>query len=135
MALSGKYDCPMDLTRLSMRARMRGLLAIALAMGMALALQAADVAGSWKGSLTTQAGNMDVTITMQPGERIAGKVVVGEYEGVIEKGTLAGEKLSFVAKFDPGLVTYEGTVTGDEMRLQVTGTQGDKYTLLCKRQK
>jgi hypothetical protein len=32
-------------------------------------------------------------------------------------------------------VGFEGTVAGEEMKLNVTGTQGDKYALICKRQK
>ncbi len=34
-----------------------------------------------------------------------------------------------------GKVTFAGTIAGDEMKLNVTGTQGDKYALICKRQK
>jgi hypothetical protein len=36
---------------------------------------------------------------------------------------------------DAGTITYEGVVTGDEMKLTVTGTTGNKMTLIAKRQK
>jgi hypothetical protein len=38
-------------------------------------------------------------------------------------------------KIDPGKLTLEGTAAGDEMKLNVTGTQGDNYLLIGKRQK
>jgi hypothetical protein len=85
--------------------------------------------------METQAGATDVTITIKPGATLAGKVSAGGYEGVIENGKLDGDKISFVVNIDPGTVAYEGSVGGDEMKLNVTGTQGNRYTLICKLQK
>jgi hypothetical protein len=106
-----------------------------LAFTATLSLIAAGVAGTWKGSMETQMGNTEVVITIEPGAALAGNVKAGEYEAPIENGRLAGDKLSFEINIDPGKVTYEGTVAGDEMKLNVTGTQGNKYLLICKRQK
>jgi hypothetical protein len=114
---------------------MKLLSVIAVAAILTLSLIAADLAGTWKGSMETQIGATDVTITLRPGADLAGTVKVGEYEAPIENAKLAGDKLSFEINIDPGKVTYEGTVAGDEMQLNVTGTQGNKYTLVCKRQK
>ena len=36
---------------------------------------------------------------------------------------------------EPGTIAYAGTVKGDEMTLEVTGTRGDKMSLVAKRQK
>ena len=114
---------------------MRLLPIIASAAMLTFSLTAADLAGTWKGSMETQMGPTEVTITFQPGAALAGKVQAGEYEGSIENAKLAGEKVSFVASIGPGTLTFEGTVGGDEMKLDVTGTQGNKYKLICKRQK
>ena len=114
---------------------MRALLIIAIAVMAAFSLAAADLAGTWKGSMETQAGDMQVIITVQPGASLAGKVQAGEYEAEIENAKVEGDRLSFESNFAPGKVMYEGTVAGDEMKLNVTGTQGNKYALVCKRQK
>ena len=114
---------------------MRLLWTAAITAVFALALNAADLAGTWKGSMETQMGATEVTITIQPGAALAGKVKAGDYEAPLEKGKLEGNKISFEMNIDHGKIAYEGTVTGDEMKLTVTGVQGDKYALLCKRQK
>ncbi len=114
---------------------MRLLSILALTAMAALTLNAADLTGAWKGSMETQMGATEVTITIQPGAALAGKVKAGEYEARIENAKLEGSKIYFEMSIEPGKVTYEGTVTGDEMKLNVTGTQGDKYSLICKRQK
>jgi hypothetical protein len=114
---------------------MRVLLMIAITAMATFSLIAGDLAGTWKGSMETQMGSTGVIITVQPGAALAGKVQAGEYEAPIENAKVEGDKISFESNFTPGKVTYEGTVAGDEMKLNVTGTQGDKYTLVCKRQK
>jgi len=114
---------------------MRLLLIITLATMVTLSVIAADLAGTWKGSMQTQMGDTPVTIIIHPGAALAGKVQIAQYEAPIENARLSGDKLSFEINIEHGKVTYEGTVAGDQMKLNVTGTQGDKYTLICKRQK
>ena len=46
-----------------------------------------------------------------------------------------GEKIAFQITIEHGTIVYEGTVTGDEMKLAVTGTTGNKMALVAKRQK
>jgi hypothetical protein len=103
----------------------------------AAGLQAADVnvVGVWKGTMDSQMGAVDNTITIDTASPLAGKVAVGEYQGRIEKGTLDGEKIAFQITIEHGSIAYEGTVTGDEMKLTVTGTTGNKMALVAKRQK
>lgn len=114
---------------------MRLAAVVALVGMVSVSLMAADVAGTWKGSMETQVGATEITITFQRGAGLAGKVKAGEYEGPIENGKLTGDRISFDAVLDPGKIGFEGTVSGDEMKLNVTGTQGSKYTLVCRRQK
>jgi hypothetical protein len=115
--------------------RMRLFLILAITAMVALTLNAADLAGAWKGSMETQMGDTEVTITIQPGATLAGKIRAGEYESPMENAKLDGNKISFEMNLEHGKVSYEGTVTGNEMKLNVTGTQGNKYLLICKRQK
>lgn len=107
---------------------------IAITAMAAFDLIAADLAGTWKGSMTTQGGETVVTITIKPGATLSGKVQAGEYEAIIENAKVSGDEISFEMKIGPGTVMYQGTVSGSEMKFDVTGTQGDKYKLTCTRQ-
>jgi len=51
---------------------MRLLSIMAVVVLMTFTLNAADLAGTWKGSIETQMGTMGVTITIQPGATLAG---------------------------------------------------------------
>jgi hypothetical protein len=113
---------------------MRPLSVIVIAACMTFSLAAADLAGTWKGSMRTQMGESEVIITIQPGSSLTGKVKLADYEGEIQNGKLAGEKISFETTIEPGKVGFEGTVAADQMQLNVVGTQGDPYKLICVRQ-
>jgi hypothetical protein len=96
----------------------------------------ADVAGTWKGTMETQTGPTETTITIQAGAPLAGNVKFDNgFEGKIEKAKLEGDKISFEINIQYGTVSFAGTVSGDEMKLNVTGTTGNKMTLIAKRQK
>jgi len=84
--------------------------------------------------METQAGTTQVVITIKPRANLAGDVRLAEYEGSIQNGKLAGEKISFETTLEPGKVSFSGTVAGDQMELNVVGTQGDQYKLNCVRQ-
>lgn len=114
---------------------MRLLLRLGIAIALAWSVEAGDLAGTWKGSMDTQIGKTEVVIAFKPGPAVTGTVKMEAYEGLIEKGKLAGDRISFEVNIEPGKVTFEGVVAGDEIRFTVTGTQGDKYSLICARQK
>ena len=78
---------------------------------------------------------MEATITIQAGAALAGNVKMAEFEGKMEKAKLEGNKISFEINIQYGTVSFDGTVSGDEMKLNVTGTTGNKMTLIAKRQK
>jgi hypothetical protein len=113
------------------------VLALALCCSIAAVAQKADVnvVGAWKGTMETQMGPVENTITIASAAPLAGAIKVGEYDSKIEKGTLDGEKISFEITIQYGTIAYEGIVSGDEMKLNVTGTTGTKMTLVAKRQK
>jgi hypothetical protein len=114
---------------------MRPLLTLALVAMAALTGAAADLAGAWKGAMQTQMGETGVSITLKAGDAVEGTVKVNEYDAPISKGRLDGGKIYFEMNIEHGRLIFDGTVAGDEMKFTVTGTQGDKYPLTCKRQK
>ena len=104
--------------------------------GVSLAQVAApDAKGVWKGTMETQMGAVETTITIDSVSPLAGTVHLADYAARIEKGVLDGQKIAFAITIEPGTITFEGAVAGDEMRLNVTGTTGNKMTLLARRQK
>ena len=113
------------------------LAAMVVACGVVAAAQvpAPNAKGVWTGTMDTQMGAVETTITIDSVSPLAGTVRVAEYTGAIERGVLDGEKIAFQITIQPGTIAYEGTVGGDEMRLNVTGTTGNKMTLLARRQK
>jgi hypothetical protein len=113
-----------------------GLAVVLCCSASALAQETtADVAGTWKGTMETQMGPVENIITIQAGAPFTGDVKAGEFEGKIEKAKLDGNRISFQITIQYGTVAYEGTVSGDEMKLDVTGTTGNKMILVAKRQK
>jgi len=112
---------------------MKSLLIIATTAFMTLALNAADLTGTWKGSMETQGGVTEVTLTFRQGATPAGTAKMSQYEGPIQNATLNGAKIHFDVTIEHGKVTFDGTVEGDEAKFDVTGTQGNKYSLICKR--
>jgi hypothetical protein len=122
---------------MAFRNRLRLLIAVALVGGLGVLAQAADVnvVGTWKGSMDTQMGTVENTITIQTASPLAGTVALADYKGTIEKGTLQGDRIAFQITIEPGTIAYEGTVSGDEMKLTVTGTTGNKMALVARRQK
>lgn len=108
---------------------------IAMVAIAVFSLNAADLSGTWKGSMETQMGKTDVSIAVTPGASLSGKVYIADYVAPIENAKTNGEKIAFEINLEHGKVAFDGTVAGDEMKFTVTGTQGDKYSLVCKRQK
>jgi hypothetical protein len=114
---------------------MRLLSAMILILAAVLAVNAAEISGIWKGTMETQGGAMETTIALQDGPGVAGTVQIGEMGGKIENGKMEGDRISFEINISYGKVAFEGTVAGEEMKLAVTGTTGNKYSLTCKHQK
>jgi hypothetical protein len=107
-----------------------------LLAGMVFGLQAADLAGTWTGSMDTQGQSVEMTIALKPGPALAGTVKSDQFAEVpIENARIDGDRIAFEVNTSYGKVVFEGAVSGDEMKLTVTGTQGSKYPLRCIRKK
>jgi hypothetical protein len=115
---------------------MRSILTLALAAVMTLTLAAAaNIAGTWKGSVETQMGTLEINITFQEGSEVAGTIETNMVNGKIENGKLEGDHISFDLATEMGKLTFDGTVAADEMKLTMTGPSGNKYPFTAKRQK
>jgi hypothetical protein len=106
-----------------------GYLGIVILLTCSLALAAdapANVAGTWKVSVTGGAGNAEQTIILQQdGNKITGTFKGPRQSGPLE-GTVEGKNISFhVATRVP--LDYKGTVDGDTMKgtLMGNGKAGD----------
>ena len=109
---------------------------VALVLMSVLISYAADINGTWKGTMETPMGAMENTITLQAdGAKLSGLVKSDMFESKIENGALKDNKVSFIINMDFGTLTYEGTLDGDELKLNVTGPDGSPTALNCKRQK
>ena len=76
-----------------------------------------------------------VTLVIETASPLSGKATLGEFGGPIANGTLDNDKVSFDVTIEHGTLKFAGTVAGDEMKVTVTGTQGDKMALVARRQK
>ncbi len=97
---------------------------------------AADISGTWKGTIASPMGPLANTITLQvEGNTLSGYVKADMFEGKIEKGAIHGDKISFIINMEYGMLEYEGTASGDEMILSVTGPDGNPLQLKATKQK
>jgi hypothetical protein len=116
-----------------------------LLMALALAASAADVSGTWKGSMETPGGAMESTIVLKAdGAKLTGSMQGGPGGDMkIDEGKVDGDKVSFSVSMEFGKLVYAGTFTADEMKLKMSfgggegGPGGDMppMELICKRVK
>jgi hypothetical protein len=109
---------------------------IAWAIMSAFMGYAGDLVGTWKGNLETAMGPIESTIIVQSLDaKLMGTVKTELYEAKIENLKWNGDKISFITSTDFGKLYYEGIVTGEEMKLQVTGQDGNPLPLKVKKQR
>ena len=97
---------------------------LALIAVFALTASAADVAGTWKASVETPNGNFESTYTFKvDAGKMTGTVASQMGEAQISEGKVDGDKLSFAVTREMNgqsfKITYEGVVSGSEMKLTV----------------
>ncbi len=97
---------------------------LALIAVFALTASAADVAGTWKASVETPNGNFESTFTFKVDSgKLTGTVASQMGEAQISEGKVDGDKLSFAVTREMNgqsfKITYEGVVSGSEMKLTV----------------
>lgn len=118
---------------------MRRLLILMLAL--ALAASAADVSGTWKGTIETPGGAFENTFVLKAeGAKLTGTLQGGPGgEMKIDEGKVDGDKVSFSITMEFGKLTYAGTFTADDLKLKVSmsggGGEMPPMELNCKRVK
>jgi hypothetical protein len=116
------------------------VLTIALLMGAAAL--AADVTGTWTGSLATPGGEYALTYTFhQDGAKLTGTLQTEHGDNIeIADGKVEGNKISFnfEANYNGGMkFANEGSINGDEITLSTKHMNGGEFsgTTTLKREK
>src|SRR3989442_15953936 len=103
---------------------LKRLLVSAIAAGMLLSSVgvAADVSGKWKAEFTTPDGTQRVntfTFKVEDGN-LTGTVAGSQDETPIKNSKIAGDEISFSAERPFGTFTYNGKLSGNEIKFKVT---------------
>ena len=89
---------------------------------------AADVTGTWGGDIVAPNGDsFHVSFTFkQDGAKLTGTVTGPQGDPIdIAEGIIEGNKLSFTVSFNGMVITHEGVVSGDTIKLTTKSDQGD----------
>ena len=114
---------------------------LAFSLATSRAYAATDVTGVWTGTLQRPDGGgaFDLTFTFkQNGSTLTGTVTGGQGEPLtINNGKIEGDKISFSLAFNGATITDEGTVNGDEIKLNSKSNDGSfpAMSLTLKRAK
>ena len=120
------------------------LVLAALIFGTLVCVYAADISGKWTAEFDSQVGVQKYTYELKIDEgTITGEASANiggsDFESKIVDGKIDGDKITFVENLNYNgmdlVITYTGTVAGDEMKLSrdVSGMGGE--TLVAKRAK
>jgi hypothetical protein len=105
------------------------------------AASAADISGTWKGTIETPGGAFENTFVLKAeGAKLTGTLQGGPGgEMKIDEGKIEGDKVSFSITMEFGKLTYAGTYTADDLKLKVSmsggGGEMPPMELNCKRVK
>jgi hypothetical protein len=113
------------------------LSAILLVVLSALPAFAADVTGTWTSQVKTTDGN-ELLLTFvfkQEGAKLTGTVATPRETANMSDGKVDGEKIFFTAAFTHATFTYEGTITGDEIKVTAKVPDFPSSDLTLKRSK
>jgi len=93
----------------------------------AQAAAATDVTGAWSGQMQGPNGDMTITFHLkQDGGKLTGSVDTGMGDPVeIQNGKVDGDKVYWETSFNGMTIQHDGTVSGDEMKINVKSTDGN----------
>ena len=93
-------------------------------------LAAEDANGTWKATIETPQGAMENTFLLKiDGGKVTGTIssqMMGSQQ--ISDGKIDGDKITFSITSDFGVISYSGTIKGDDMKLTLT-VGGGQFTL------
>ena len=112
------------------------LSALLLTAALATSAFALDMNGKWKGTISTQNGDLETSLVFKiDGEKLTGTVTNMYGEEQITEGVVKGDDISFVILAGGGQfkIVYKGKASGEDIKFRVTvGDFGDS-DLLVKR--
>jgi hypothetical protein len=110
---------------------MRTIILLAL---FAVCALAADVTGTWKGSIETPNGAREVTLHLKAdGDKLTGTMSGRQGDVEIQDGKIDGDNISFVFARGDFKMQYKGKVSGDQIKFDIT--MGDRtFQMTAKKQ-
>jgi hypothetical protein len=139
MAVRRAIICPQAFLRIQMGKgadKMKVHLLIALILASVLALQAADVNGTWEGTMDTPFGQMDNTIVLKydaQKQKLTGRVKSDMFNEKIKNAVLKDDTISFDVDMGFAFMSYKGTLIENQLKLQVIGPDGNPSEIICTR--
>jgi opacity protein-like surface antigen len=121
--------------------KLRNLIACAVMIaGLAVPAFAADIDGQWKATFDTQIGEQHYTYTLKAdGEKLTGTAKNDNGSTDITGGTIKGNAVTFVENLNFNgnqiVITYTGTLSGDELKLHRKVGDFAEEDLVAKRVK
>ena len=111
-----------------------------LLLGMATALTAADISGTWTASFDTQVGQQTYTYTFKvQGNTLTGSAKSNLGEATITNGKVNGDDVTFTENLNyQGMelqIQYKGKIMGDEIKFTRAVIEGTNEDLVAKRAK
>jgi hypothetical protein len=103
----------------------RLVLVFVLCAAVSAPLGAADVDGTYKGSVDTPNGPVELTFVFKTdGERLTGSVASAMGEVPIENGTAKGDVLTFDVNVQGMVIKHQAKQAGDQVTITATGDWG-----------
>jgi hypothetical protein len=93
---------------------------------------AADVSGKWSGQVPSRGEAMAATFTFKvDGDKLTGTMTGPQGEVSLQEGKVSGDQISFTTTGGNAKIQFQGTVTGNEMKMTRTreGGQAREFTL------
>lgn len=93
---------------------------------------AADVSGKWAGEVPGRNGAANATFVFKvDGGKLTGSMTGPQGEATLEEGKVAGDKISFSTTGGNAKILWEGTASGDQIKMTRTreGGQAREFTL------
>jgi hypothetical protein len=108
-----------------------GMVAFAITM-LTLAATAADIAGKWSGQVPARGEAVAATFTFKvEGDKLTGTMTGPQGEVALQEGKVSGDRISFTTPGGNAKIMFEGTVSGNEIKMTRTreGGQAREFTL------
>jgi len=107
------------------------IVCVAIAM-LSVTAAAADINGKWSGQVPSRGEAMTATFTFKvDGDKLTGTMTGPQGEVALEEGKVSGDQIAFTMMGGNAKVMFQGTVSGNEIKMTRTreGGQAREFTL------